>query len=154
VSANTFRDSAGRQWRLSFTVGDLPRLRAAGFDLGELLKTDAGFAEFLFTDPERLGRVLWTLVEAQAAAVAVSPEQFAAAMDNDALDAACEALIGYVVDFRHRLPGTRAAMKAAIPAAVRKVDEATLKAIESRPGGNSNPTAGGSPGSAGSTPAP
>lgn len=154
---NEFKDAAGRRWRLAFTVGDLPRLRAAGFDLATALKTETGVVEFLFGDPERLAGVLWVLCEAQAAAAGVSPEQFAAGLDADAIDGACTALMGYVVDFRHRLPGARAAAKAAIPGAVTRAEATMAEAIRAATspptGGTSNPTAGDSPASAGSIPA-
>jgi hypothetical protein len=153
TAGNKFKDAAGREWRLSFALGDLPRLRDVGFDLTELLKSDSGFIEFLYGDPERFGRVLWTLVEAQAQAAAVAPEDFARSIDLDALNDAAQALMGYVVDFRQRLPGARAAAKAALPEALRKIDEAAARKIESQlkspPTGPSSPTAGGSPGTSG-----
>lgn len=153
---NEFTDALGHRWRLAFTIGDLPRLRAAGFDLTAALKTETGVIEFLFGDPERLAAALWVLCESQAAAAGVSPEQFATALDADAIDAACTALMGYVVDFRHRLPGARAAAKAAIPGAVMRAEAAmaeVIRAATGQPapptGGTSSPIAGDSPGSAG-----
>jgi hypothetical protein len=155
--ATSFRDGEGRTWSVRITIGLLPKLREAGFAVGDLKGADGweGLA-----DPERLGRVLWVLVGEQAEKAGLTPEAFADGIDGPAIYAAHDAIMGAVADFT-RPPAVAQAIKTRLPA-VRAKAETTLAArlaaepipdLDETPS-PSNASAGSSPPSPASTPAP
>jgi hypothetical protein len=146
----TFQDAVGRNWRLAITVADLPRVRAAGFDLSRVYRDEAGFAALLDLDPELLGRVLWSLCESQALAASVTPEEFAAGFDGPTLTQAVDALADAVLDFRYR-PAIARQLKARRAELTSELETLATRAMTT---GISNANAGGSPASLASTPAP
>lgn len=88
----TFRDSEQTEWHLRFTWGDVRDIRdSLGVDFTSFKDGRALFE--LSLDVEKLVAVLWLLVEKQAKAAEISPEEFAGRLDGPTLDAATEALI-------------------------------------------------------------
>lgn len=97
---HSFRDTTGRVWCLSVTVGTLKRVRAlTGVDL-YALSCDG---------PEALGKflhniiqvvdVIYALVQDEAARHGIDDEAFGQALAGDALGAAVEAFVQDLVDF-------------------------------------------------------
>lgn len=99
---HTFRDAQERVWELRITVASLARVQAhAGVDLAALLDGQAGLTALgqLLQQPVRLAQVLWVLVEPQAQARGITPEEFGEALFGDALEAAAEAFVAELVFF-------------------------------------------------------
>ncbi len=147
-----FQDSLGREWRIGLTVAALPRLRAeAGFDLGKAAAAEK-LGEMLFGDPETVAKVLWVLVDRQAEAVGVTPEAFTEGLDGLAIERAANALIEAIIDFFHRARPA-AAIKSKLPEVLGKMDERLEAAMTTAMAMDAtwNASAGGSPGSSGST---
>jgi len=120
----SFQDRRGREWRVELNVGDVERLRASSLALNVLDVVDEHRAEACYTrlsDPVTLVRVLWHLIEDQATAIGVTPEDFGGAMGGDALDDAAAALDQALVDFFPR--SLRRVMEAA---------QAKIREIETR----------------------
>ncbi len=112
--ANTFRDSAGREWVVAIHVHALEQVETrCAVKIGALLRDQlAGFLE-LVEDPVKFVRVLWVLVEDQAEKFGVKPEQFGRALGGDALEGAVEAFVGALADFSpSRLRGAIRALTA------------------------------------------
>lgn len=147
MTVATYADRHGREWAISLTVGDFPRLKAAGVDLGAVLRDGQALADLLFCDPERLGRAVWTLCETQAARAGVTPEQFADGLDGPALERLGEAMGEAIADFFPRSK-VAAAIKGNVKASLEAADRAMVAALTSKL------TAGGSPAPSASTPAP
>ena len=137
----TFTDGRGREWSLGFTLGDFPRLRAAGIDLGAALKDGEAMAGLLFADPERLGRFAWLMVEKQAAERDVTPEGFADGFDGPALERLGEAVMEAVADFFPR-SAVAAAIKGRQKAGLVAMDQAIIARMTDAA---SRKTPGGSP---------
>src|SRR5437879_3886776 len=124
--SNTFTDTEGRGWSLRITLGDLPALKAEGFNPSLALKDLSAFDTI--NSPETFGRGLWVLVEPQAAKAGVSPEQFAQAVDGPTLAAAGDALLGALADFSQR-PAVAAAMKNRLPDATAKAEAELIRLL-------------------------
>lgn len=126
----TFTDCKGREWDFKLTVGLLTEVReATGVKLGEILRSETALSDFLFADPETVGRVMWCCCREQAEAAGVAPESFAAGFDGPTLEAATEAFLGSVADFFPRSK-IGAAIKANLPAVLAKADERGVRAVE------------------------
>ena len=83
-------------------VGLIRKVRAScGVDLAKLF-TQEGLAAL--ADPVQLVDVLWVMCESQANAQRVSPEEFAASLVGDEIEAAAGALAEASIDF---LPSSR-----------------------------------------------
>lgn len=154
----TFRDALGREWRVRITAGQLGRVRReAGVALGDLMRDPAALGEFLYADPETLGRIVWLLVADQADARGVTPEQFADAFDGSTLQESTDAVLGAVADFFPRSP-VAAQMRRGLAAMLTAMDLASVAAMERATGAVttsiSNGSAGSSPGPSASTPGP
>jgi hypothetical protein len=148
-----FTDGKGRDWRLELDVSMLPRLRTdASFELGEAAAAGDRFGELLFGRPETVARVLWVLVEADAVAVGVTPEHFAAGLNGPALGRAAAAFMEAVLDFFH--PGRAEPMKARLPRIMTKLNTDVGAAMGRAADSILSDSAGSSPGSSGSTPGP
>lgn len=144
----TFK-AGGADWRVGLTLGTVGRLRTdAGFELGRAVEA-GDVAAALFGDPERLGAILWVLVRDEAAGRGWSQDQFADALDGEALEAAATAVMEAVVDFFHR--GRAAEIKKRLPGLMRdlngKIGAVVAAQLDSTPSGS----AGSSPGSSGAT---
>ena len=149
--ATSFTDASGKTWELRLTIGLLPKLREAGFTVGDLGGPNGWQA---LDDPEQLGRVLWLMVQPQAEKSGVTPEGFADGFDGPAIFAATDALMGAVADFT-RPPTVAAALKTRLPA-VREKAAARMAArllAEPIPDLPDPPTPSPSTASAGSSPA-
>lgn len=121
-----FEDRKGDRWVLEpITIGLARRLKAYGADLFRAGDDQQAFADLLFGDPDRLGRVLWLLCEPAAVAKGLDPDTFADRFDGPTLERATESLVDAVCDF---FPRSRvaAAMKARTRDAFRRLDEAIL----------------------------
>lgn len=147
-----FKDSKGREWNLSLSTGMLGKLRRdAGFALST--QTAARQLTEMLADPMQFGAVLWVLVEEQARALAIEPEDFAMAIDGDAIDAATTAFIEACVDFFQRA-GTRQAIKAQLPALLKRAEEEVIEAASRMASEHLKKPVGSLLASSASTPAP
>lgn len=126
----TFTDKAGRSWLVELTVADLPRLRALGFELGQILSAPERMGDLFLADPEKLVAAVWLLCEAQADTAGVTPEQFAAGFDGPGLERSVEALIGAAIDF---FPRSRVAteMRGRLTTALEQADRAIIEKMRS-----------------------
>lgn len=98
--SDTFTDAAGRRWRCRVTLGVLESVRReTGIHLGRVMQDQNALTDLLFGDPERFGRLVWCLCEADAKAADVTPEDFYAHFDGSTLQAAGEAVLAGVADF-------------------------------------------------------
>jgi hypothetical protein len=92
MSANRFKDSAGREWALTVDVVEMRRVReACQVHLGRFKEVHE-----LGNDIEKFADVLWVMVEEQAKSVktgAVTREQFLRSLVGDVLPAANDALM-------------------------------------------------------------
>lgn len=149
----SFRDGAGREWRLRLTAGSVADVRRdTGVNLA-LTSKSADWLDVIFPADEevpgaRLAAVLWALCEGQARSLGVSPEQFAAELDGETLSAAGDALGEAVVDF---FPRSRIAqaLRGRWRATVTAAEDEVIRRLNS----TASPSATSSPGSSGATPA-
>lgn len=164
----TFKDSEGRSWNLAVNVAAIKRVRdlvkvnlyAVG-DPGSTVLAD------LSGDPVLLVDVLYCLCKPQADAQNVTDAQFGEAMGGNAVDDATQALLEEVSDFfpkarravmRKILTTARALEEKAATAVVAKLDADLASGKLEKDIGltppDSKDSAGSSPGSSASTPAP
>jgi hypothetical protein len=137
---SSFKDSAGREWKLTIDVVEIRRVReACNVHLGKLMElVDLG------NDLEKFADVLWVLVEEQAGAVktgAVQREQFLRSLVGDVLPAAHDALAEAYLFF---CPTSQA----------EEIRKLMREGSEESPSPTSNGTVGNSVGSAELTPTP
>lgn len=145
----TFK-AGGRDWRVEIGYAAVRRLRTeAGVDLsgadGQL-----AFVQALYTDPFKLGAVLWCLCRDEAQAAGLTEEQFFDAMTNDEAEAAAAAVYEGYVDFFHR--GRAAAVKPKLPGLIRTMNEKVGAALATAIDSFSNDSAASAPASPESTP--
>lgn len=96
----TFKDNAGREWRLEINVASVKRVKeGADVLLTKLFESNCEAYAALFEDVCKLVEVLWCLCEKQADELGVTPEQFAEGIAGDSLADAADALGRAVVDF-------------------------------------------------------
>lgn len=124
-----FHDKQNREWEITITMGMLPKLREAGFNVGAIKNDAKQFAAL--DDPEMFGKVLWVLCGTQAEAKKITPEDFAEAFDGEAVFAAFDALMEALADFIHR-PNVSRAIKIRMPEAMANLEQATIAKVESR----------------------
>jgi hypothetical protein len=122
-----FKDAENREWTLRITKGrSRAILETCGIDFGQIHDGQV-FVE-LTTSDENLAQVLWILCEKQAEAKGITPEDFAEALDGDALDTAMEAMVDATILF------TRRPIRGAVERVIRKTMEAQaagMKTVES-----------------------
>jgi hypothetical protein len=137
-----FKDSLGRPWTLSITVGSLKRIEAhAGFDIADISN---GKAVLLFTGDHRdLVPVVWPLVKKQADEKGIDEENFSEALWGEGVASAIAAVKEALLDFfpPDRRPVIRAMtekMDAVMRLAVEKglVEIASVQVVTD-PGGSS-----------------
>ncbi|MBN9521080.1 hypothetical protein J0H58_21605 [bacterium] len=152
-----FKDAEGREWRVAITAGDLRPVReSTGVHLGQLVGNGLkGLAELL-GDPINLIDVVRLLVRRQHPAV--TDEAFGRALGGDALEDMANAFVEAVADFSPR-QFRRPLLALKTKAAEVETRAAALlmeKVAEIDPGRllTPNASAGSSPGSPDSTPAP
>lgn len=122
-----FKDLKGRAWDITITVGDVARVKGAiGVDLNKAAggKLIADLAD----DMAQFCGVLWALLEPQARAANVTPEEFGASMAGASIDAATDAFLEELVDYfplakRRVLAAAMASMRAETDRAVAFVEE-------------------------------
>ena len=145
----TFRDTEGREYTIRITLGLVPKLRAAGLDLGKRL--DHPDTLTALGDPDRFGRIFWLLVGSQAEGYRLTPEQWAEGFDGDVIARAVEALTYAHVDF-FQPPAVRAAVRKALPGAIQQRGQEMADRVERNLTGSID-SAGNGLGFAASTPA-
>lgn len=116
-----FRDDAGREWTIRLDVRLARELRArAKYDI---FGKPEGLAAVI-DNPESLVDALWVACESRARELGVTPEEFAAGLAGDTIDAATSALLEAVVDF---FPQRR---RAVLRAVLRQTEAALDLAME------------------------
>lgn len=147
-----FTDSEGREWDVRLTVGDLPALREAGFDLGKVFGAPDGWAQGVGSDPAVVVKALYPLCERRVKELDMTPEQFGQLFDPDTYGRATEALLAEAAGF---FPNSRAAK------VIRTRAGDVFGAMEQAANGELDrllstwrTSATGSPGSSGLTPGP
>ncbi len=157
----TFRDMKGREWLIQINVAAVKRVRTL-VDVDLLGLVDQGFGNLgkLLSDPVRLVDVLYALCKAEADAKGVTDEQFGEAMAGDAIEHAADAFLQELTDFFPN-PRIRAGLKRVVAAAETLSDrmmdqmEARIDAIDlDAESERLTASAGSSPESSASTPAP
>jgi isopropylmalate/homocitrate/citramalate synthase len=108
------KDTAGREWTLSLTIGTAKRLKAAGvFDLEALANSKQPAKEILpLIETPYAVAAFWVAVTAKDREERkVSEEDFLDAIDGDTVEAARDAIVKEIADF---FPNSRALMLAAM----------------------------------------
>lgn len=122
-----FKDAIGREWAIGFTLGNLPKLREAGFNVSTTVRDAKGFEAL--EDPDTLGRVLWVLCGSQAEKAGTTQEQFAEGFDGPTICAAVEAIGAALMDFYLR-PTVAAAVNAKLAGVTQEKERQTAQEIE------------------------
>ena len=118
-----FKDSTGSDWQLRLTWGQVREIRdSLGVDFTTFKDGRALFE--LGVDVEKFVGVLWLLVEKQAVAAGVSPEDFAERLDGPTIDAASMALVDAYLAFCPAL------LREATTKVISGAREATIKALD------------------------
>jgi hypothetical protein len=145
-----FKDAAGREWDLRFTVATFGDVRRElGINLGDLLKPDHGEAlgNLFLEDPGKIGSLMYLVCEDQAKGRNVSPDNFAKSLTPDVLWSAFDALLAARVDFSP--PPMRAALRRGLSKMgaemERAANEAVDKALQSIPTSNGSATNSAAP---------
>ena len=119
---HTFKDSAGRTWLASLTVGSVKKARdLAGVDLASALTGGGEVFKALAEDPVKLCTALYAISRPETGD-APPLDAFLEAVDGDCLETATDALVAEVVDFFPK--PIRGRMGAALAAAKRRQEEA------------------------------
>ena len=114
----TFKDNQDRKWTVTINVSAIKRVRAE-LDLDLLEAIEGTLLERMVSDPILLCDILYVLVKPEADAKGISDEDFGRAMAGDAIDRACQAFIGELVDF---FPTGRREVLAQAVAKVRQIE--------------------------------
>lgn len=166
----SFKDSAGREWRLKITIQALRDVRAQlGFDLHSVLAgiisgepTDD--ARKLFGDPIQFFDVLYVLCREQAKERVLDDVAFGQSFDAETWEAAQDAMLGALVFFSPDphvrelkakiLAKGKAVGNLALSRAAKELEEADLEALLASVGATSKKESGAAPAKSASTPAP
>jgi len=96
----SFTDAQKRPWNIEINVAAIKRVRdGAGVDLYALIDDGAKPLGELLGDPVKLVEVLYVLCAGRVEELGLQPEDFGAAFDGDALEAASEAFTEELVNF-------------------------------------------------------
>ena len=134
-----FKDKSGREWLLSLNLLQLERIQErVGVRIDRLLDNQCAGLFELFGDLIAFGKVLWVLVERQAEAAKITPEQFAENVWGDPIEAACNAFIEALADFspsrqRKALQALSAKIKQVEKASEMKLDRLLAEFMEQNP---------------------
>lgn len=110
-----FTDKAGREWVLELHMAHSKRVReATGV---KLLDLENGGAFAALCDPETCVDVLWAILQKEAKARGLGPEDFAAGLTGDFYIAASNALFDAICDFH---PSKVAAVLRNVVAAIKE----------------------------------
>ena len=118
----TFKDNQDRKWTVTINVSAIKRVRAE-LDLDLLEAIEGTLLERMVSDPILLCDILYVLVKPEADAKGISDEDFGQALAGDAIDRACQAFIGELVDF---FPKGRREVLAEAVAKVREIEAKVL----------------------------
>lgn len=121
---HSFKDTKGREWRLEANLGSYGRVSSSTSVKLWDIATENRESLVQLTDALILGQVLWAMVEQQAEAKGVTPEDFAAAFNGDTLEAAYNALLDEMLFF---CPTRQRAM---LELAVKKIRGVEAKAAQ------------------------
>lgn len=147
----TFRDGNDNEWTLRIDTWQIRVVReATGFEIGKLLADDMARWKELASDPVLFGRVLMSLCAAQVKELGTSEEQFHRALAGDCLGDAHEAFERAYMDF---CPSRQRALLAAMKEKSAEIEAVTMeRAMEGIRNLDANATTTASNGSAGSSP--
>lgn len=129
---HAFKDTAGREWKIEANFGSYARVKTAtGVKLYDIATEDRQSLVQL-TDAFTLGSVIWSMIEPQAEARGLTPEQFYEAVDGQVLNDAYSALIDEMIFFcptrqRKVLELAVAKLRAADAKADRALDESLVE---------------------------
>jgi len=125
---NRFTDRNGREWKLEANFASYGRVRdATGVKLYDIA-TENRESLVQLADALTLGQVLWAMVEPQAEAKGVTPEDFAESFDGEIVDAAYHALLEVMIFFCH--PRQRKVLEIAVRK-LREVEQMADKKVDS-----------------------
>lgn len=113
----SFTDLAGRSWDVRITLGLLPKLREAGYDLTAVAKDQQSLT--CLYDVETFGRVAWTLCAKQAAERDLDEDGFRDGFDGPTVFAAINAIVEATADFTQP-PEVASAVKRRLPATMKR----------------------------------
>lgn len=125
-----FTDRHGREWNLSLDLGLITKVRKAlDVHLGKIFTDEKKLLELLYDDIDRLGQVLFMLVEDKAAAEKIDGDQFATGFDGPTLTRAREALVDAIANFSQP-PKLAESMTASLRKVMGANEDLTAKRIE------------------------
>ena len=118
-----FKDKTGQTWAVDITVGSLKTIReATGIKLGDLYAKDTGLGDLIYAEPEKLGALLWVLVEEQADAMKLTEEQFVKRLNGESLNAAISAILAACANF-FRSGKTAKTLTQRLPEILERIDQ-------------------------------
>lgn len=99
----TFTDKKKREWVLDLDVHLVEQIETrTEVRVDHLIANKWAGLESLFGDPIKFVRLLWVMVEEQAAAKAITPEDFGRGLGGDSLEDAGNAFVKALADFSPR----------------------------------------------------
>ena len=99
---HSFKDKLGRTWDVEGTFDGWERVHSRhGVNLFDIA-TEERQSLLQLANPFTRGQVLWTLVEKQAEARGITPEQFYAGFDGDVIEQSFQALLDEMIFFSHQ----------------------------------------------------
>lgn len=99
---STFTDRLGRSWDLTLTLGVIGKVRKQlGINLGTILSDSTQVASLLNGDVEKLGQVIYAIVESQVKKAGLDDESFLEGFDGETVLRCSEALAEAIVSFSH-----------------------------------------------------
>lgn len=110
----TFKDTAGREWTITLTIGALKRIRSvAGLDLMPLFggqdKQESEAVRTLLLDPMRMADVVYAALKPQLDEAGIDDEAFGELLAGPVLAAAAEAFLDAATVFIGATQGQAAA---------------------------------------------
>jgi hypothetical protein len=128
---HAFKDTAGREWFLKANYLTYERVKAGtGVALYDLA-TESRESLTQLADALTLGAVIWLMVQPQAEAADITPEQFYEAFDGTVAVEAHDALLNEMIFFCH--PRQRMLLERAYTKVKRAADEAANRAEQLMP---------------------
>lgn len=96
---HAFKDNKGREWKFEGNFASYGRVKAATDVQLWDIATENRESLTKLHDPWTLGQVIWAMVEPQADAKGISPEEFYEGFDGEVLERAAAALIDEMIFF-------------------------------------------------------
>lgn len=120
----TFKDSRGRSWDLTFSVGLAMELRdKLGLDVDKIVDGSGDFIKKIVDDNYKFIAAIELVTNEQREKAGISRQDFLLSLGGDELDAAFDALLYGISASLGKLK--RRALLATIPKISKKLDEAT-----------------------------